>query len=139
MEIGLEQVAAHYAISSIFSAFPDETDLYCYRVRRISYEIHTSGRGRLAMGRVHIASAITGEQKTFSFAVLHFGDQNITAAVKTYSDEDAKDFEAFAQKAAGPLSRLTFLRSFGCSTATTVTWTTRSLRCSGMSSGALCS
>jgi alpha-amylase/alpha-mannosidase (GH57 family) len=100
MELGLEQVAAHYAISSIFSAYSEETELYCYRVRRISYEIHTSGRGRLALGRAHITSAITGEQKTFSFAVLHFGDQNITAAVKAYSDADAADFEAFARKAA---------------------------------------
>ena len=72
MELGLEQVAAHYAISSIFSAYSDETELYCYRVRRISYEIYTSGRGRLALGRVHITSAITGEQQSFSFAVLHF-------------------------------------------------------------------
>jgi hypothetical protein len=99
MELGLEQVAAHYAISSIFSAFSDETELYCYRVRRISYEIHTSGRGRLALGRTHITSSITGENESFSFAVLHFGDQNITAAVKTYSDLDAAEFEAFGRKA----------------------------------------
>jgi hypothetical protein len=108
MELGLEQVTAHYAISSIFSAFSDETELYCYRVRRISYEIHTSGRGRLALGRVHITSAITGEQQTFSFAVLHFGDQNITAAVKVYSDADAADFEAFARKAADHVQQAYF-------------------------------
>ncbi len=53
MELSLEQVAAHYAISSIFSSFTEETDLFCYRVRRISYEIYTSGRGRLALGRAH--------------------------------------------------------------------------------------
>ena len=100
MELGLEQVAAHYAISSIFSAFSDEMELYCYQVRRISYEIYTSGRGRVALGRVHISSSITGENESFSFAVLHFGDQNITAAVKTYSDADAVDFETFATKAA---------------------------------------
>jgi alpha-amylase/alpha-mannosidase (GH57 family) len=99
MEIGLEQVAAHYAISSIFSAFSDETELYCFQVRRISHEIYTSGRGRLALGRVHITSSITGEQGTFSFAVLHFGDQNITAAVKEYADADAAEFEAFSRKA----------------------------------------
>ena len=52
MELHLEQVAAHYAISSVFSSFADETDLFCYHVRRISYEIYTSGRGRLALGRV---------------------------------------------------------------------------------------
>ena len=84
MELGLEQVAAHYAISSVFSSFAEETDLFCFRVRRNSYDIYTSGRGRLALGRVKIVSAITGKQQSFSFAVLHFGDQNITAAVKAY-------------------------------------------------------
>ncbi len=85
-ELSLEQVAAHYAISCVFSSFTEETDLFCYRVRRISYDIYTSGRGRLALGRAQIASTITGQQQSFSFAVLHFGDQNITAAVKAYDE-----------------------------------------------------
>jgi hypothetical protein len=100
MELHLEQVAAHYAISSVFSSFADETELFCFRVRRISYDIYTSGRGRLALGRAHIASAITGHAQTFSFAVLHFGDQNITAAVKVYDNSDARAFNAFAAEAA---------------------------------------
>jgi len=108
LQLGLEQVAAHYAISSVFSSFSDETDLFCYHVRRISHEVHNSGRGRLAMGRAHIASAITGEQQTFSFAVLHFGDQNITAAVKAYQEFDAQAFETFAAQAAGLVERANF-------------------------------
>jgi alpha-amylase/alpha-mannosidase (GH57 family) len=108
MELGLEQVAAHYAISSIFSSFAEETELFCYRVRRISYDIHSSGRGRLALGRANIASAITGQQQSFSFAVLHFGDQNITAAVKPYTDADAAAFDAFAEKAEKQVQRALF-------------------------------
>jgi alpha-amylase/alpha-mannosidase (GH57 family) len=108
MELGLEQVAAHYAISSVFSSFAEETDLFCYRVRRISYDIYTSGRGRLALGRACIASAITGQQQSFSFAVLHFGDQNITAAVKGYNEADAAEFEAFAKQAAEHVQRAYF-------------------------------
>jgi alpha-amylase/alpha-mannosidase (GH57 family) len=100
-ELNLEQVAAHYAISSIFSSFAEETDLFCFRVWRDSYEAYSSGRGRLALGRVKIVSAITGKQQSFSFAVLHFGDQNITAAVKAYEPEDAAAFEDFASQAAG--------------------------------------
>jgi alpha-amylase/alpha-mannosidase (GH57 family) len=99
-ELNLEQVAAHYAISSIFSTFAEETDLFCFRVWRDSYEAYTSGRGRLALGRVKIVSGITDKQQSFSFAVLHFGDQNITAAVKAYGPEDAATFEAFASQAA---------------------------------------
>jgi hypothetical protein len=108
MELGLEQVAAHYAISSMFSSFGEETELFCYRVRRISYDVYTSGRGRLALGRVHIASAITGEQESFSFAVLHFGDQNITAAVKPYVDSDADAFAEFSALAAEQVQKADF-------------------------------
>lgn len=108
MQLGLEQVAAHYAISSIFSSYAEETELFCYRVRRISYEVFTSGRGRLAVGRVGITGAITGKSQQFSFAVLHFGDQNITAAVKPYIDEDAAQFEAFAAKACEQVQRADF-------------------------------
>jgi alpha-amylase/alpha-mannosidase (GH57 family) len=107
-QLGLEQVAAHYAISSIFSSFAEETNLFCFRVWRNSYEVYTSGRGRLALGRIRIVGAITGKQRSFSFAVLHFGDQNITAAVKAYEPEDAASFEAFASQAAGYVQRADF-------------------------------
>lgn len=108
MQLRLEQVGAHYAISSIFSSFADETDVFCFRVRRISFDIYTSGRGRLALGRAHVASAITGRQQSFSFAVIHFGDQNITAAVRPYVEADAAGFEAFAAQAADCVQRADF-------------------------------
>jgi alpha-amylase/alpha-mannosidase (GH57 family) len=99
MELTLEQVAAHYAISSVFSSFADETEIFCYQVHRISDQIFNSGRGRLALGRARIASSITGQSQSFSFAVLHFGDQNITAAVKAYEPEDAEAFEKLSAQA----------------------------------------
>jgi alpha-amylase/alpha-mannosidase (GH57 family) len=61
-QLGLEQVAAHYAISSMFSSFAEETDLFCYRVWRDAWSIYSSGRGRLALGRAKIVSAVTTEQ-----------------------------------------------------------------------------
>jgi len=107
-QLGLEQVAAHYAISSIFSSFAEETDLFCFRVWRNSYDVFTSGRGRLALGRAKIVAAITGKQQSFSFAVLHFGDQNITAAVKAYEAGDEAEFEAFSKQAAEHVLRADF-------------------------------
>ncbi|WP_263350631.1 DUF3536 domain-containing protein [Acidicapsa acidisoli] len=95
MELSLEQVAAHYAISAVFSSFADETEIFCYQIHRISYEIFNSGRGRLALGRARITSSITGNSESFSFAVLHFGDQNITAAVKAYQPDDPTAAEGF--------------------------------------------
>ncbi len=108
LQLGLEQVAAHYAISSVFSSYAEETELFCYRVRRVSYDVYTSGRGRLALGRALITSVITGVAQAFSFAVLHFGDQNITAAVKPYAEADATEFTAFAEEAAEQVQRADF-------------------------------
>ncbi|MGA3008819.1 MAG: DUF3536 domain-containing protein [Terracidiphilus sp.] len=108
MELGLEKVAAHYGISSVFSSFAEETELFCFRVRRQAYDIYTSGRGRLALGRASVANAITGKQQSFSFAVLHFGDQNITAAVKPCGEPDVAEFEAFASQAAEQLEHAKF-------------------------------
>jgi hypothetical protein len=107
-ELHLEQVAAHYAISSMFSSFAEETKLYCFHLRRISYDIYTSGPGRLALGRVHVTSTITGHAQNFSFAVLHFGDQNITAAVKAYDETDASAFETFSAEADRHVQRADF-------------------------------
>jgi len=106
--LGLEQVAAHYAISSMFSSFAEETDLFCFRVWRDSWNIYSSGRGRLALGRAKIVSAITSQQQSFSFAVLHFGDQNITAAVNPYNDSLDSEFEAFSAEAAEHVQRADF-------------------------------
>jgi len=108
MELGLDQVAAHYAISSVFSTFADETEVFCYKVNRISYESLTSGSGRLALGRARVSSTITEQSQVFSFAVLHFGDQNITAAVKVYLPEDAEDYEKVVSQARDLVLRANF-------------------------------
>ncbi len=104
----LEQVAAHYAISAVFTSYPAEIDLYCYRVRRISQEVFTSGRGRLAVGRVAVENSLTRYTGSFSYAVLHFGDQNITAALRPYSAGDAQSFEAFTAQASEQVLRADF-------------------------------
>jgi uncharacterized protein DUF3536 len=95
MQLGLEQVGAHYAISSVFKNYPDQSDLFCYTIQRLAYEVETSGRGRLEIGKALISSKITEEQETVVFAVLHFGDQNITAAVKPFREEEAASLEEF--------------------------------------------
>jgi alpha-amylase/alpha-mannosidase (GH57 family) len=97
--LGLEPIAAHYAISSVFSNYGEETDLFCYRVRRIAHTLTTSGRGKLALGHVEVESLITDKKREFIYAVLHFGDQNITAALKPYDESDAAPFARFSELA----------------------------------------
>jgi alpha-amylase/alpha-mannosidase (GH57 family) len=100
MQVGLEQVGAHYAISSVFGSYPEDSRLFCFSVHREVYEVFNSGRGRLALGRARVSSKITAEAEDIAFAVLHFGDQNITAGVKQYGGLPADETE-FAQLLAG--------------------------------------
>jgi hypothetical protein len=108
MRVGLEQVAAHYAISSIFTTYAVQAELFCYTIRRQGYEVVTSGRGRLAIGQAHICSNLTGEQATVVFAVLHFGDQNITAAVKPWDGSQTAAHAEFVQAARTAVIRADF-------------------------------
>ena len=95
MRIGLEQVGAHYAISSIFRAYPEDGELFCFDLHRDSHESFTSGRGKVALGRARIRSRVTEETEDICFAVLHLGDQNLSAAVRRYSPGDPADVAAF--------------------------------------------
>jgi alpha-amylase/alpha-mannosidase (GH57 family) len=96
MQIGLEQVGAHYAISSIFRNYPEHGELFCFDVHRESQEVFNSGRGRVAVGRALIYSRITEENEDICFAVLHLGDQNLSAAVKSYDSANPEEVAAFA-------------------------------------------
>ena len=105
MEVNLEQVAAHYAISSVFSSYPEETVLFCYTIRRLDYETVNSGRARLAMGRCRITSNLTEETEEVSFAALHFGDHNVTAAVERSTPQDFGAFEDLKQKCSAAVTQ----------------------------------
>jgi alpha-amylase/alpha-mannosidase (GH57 family) len=96
MKIVLEQVGAHYAISSIFRNYPEDGELFCFDLHRDSHEVFASGRGRVALGRAQIRSQITEETEEIAFAVLHLGDQNLSAAVKRYTPEDEAPFAEFS-------------------------------------------
>jgi len=105
MVIGLEQLGAHYAISSVFRPYPEEGSLFCFDVRRITHEIFTSGRGRLAIGRSHIQSRVTEESEEICFAVLHLGDQNLSAAVCRYTEQLFEPFDTFSRNVSEAMSR----------------------------------
>jgi alpha-amylase/alpha-mannosidase (GH57 family) len=71
--VGLEQIAAHYAISSLFNTYHREQALHCYTLIQKDYQRQTLGSLTLAVGQVQISSDITLEKVNFDFAVLHLG------------------------------------------------------------------
>ncbi len=82
LQVGLEQVAAHYAISSVFRTYPEHARVFSYSVTQLAEQVQNSGRGRFVSGEAEIRSTLTLERERVFYAVLHFGDQNIAAGVQ---------------------------------------------------------
>ena len=110
--VNLEQVAAHYAISSVFTTYGISTEMFCFAIKRLDYEVVNSGRGRLVMGRASIRSNLTEEQAALAFGVLYFGDQNITAAVNRYGEDPSAEaiaaYNEFVHSAKEAIGRTDF-------------------------------
>lgn len=70
-QITFEQVAAHYAISSLFTTYAREQRVYCYSTSQLDYQIQRFGSVTLAIGQLQLTSEITRESQHFVFAVLH--------------------------------------------------------------------
>ena len=87
----IEKVAAHYAISSLFEPYGQQTKVYCYDVEREDYSLEVEGKQRLAVGRTRIQSAITHESATLTFGVLHLGDHNITCGIRHFANQEKFD------------------------------------------------
>ena len=87
MIVDLEQVAAHYAISCVFprageSSLTERDRLFCYTIAHLWEKTLPYGLGQLRLGRVRICSILTEECEEAAYGLLHFGDQNVSAAVK---------------------------------------------------------
>ncbi len=89
--VDLEKLGAHYAISSLFEHYPEETQIYCYHVKRSDYRTIEAGKLRLALGRAVFTSAVTQASKDLSFGVLHFGDHNLTGGVRVFQGDESYD------------------------------------------------
>jgi alpha-amylase/alpha-mannosidase (GH57 family) len=87
MRLDLARVAAHYAVASLFDNFDDDADVYCYRVFRHDFDVFRAGRARLAVARITVRSQITREEQSFSFAVLHLGETELTGGIRAVRTE----------------------------------------------------
>ena len=116
----LKTVAAHYALSSLFENYPEETSIYCYTVKQEKYRSSRVGKAKLAIGQVEVTSQITLQSSRFSFGVMHWGDHNLSGCLMEVSPGEHDDrfadeiFDAF-HKASFPETLLLLEKSLGAS------------------------
>ena len=105
-QINLEQVAAHYAISSLFTKYPREEKVYCYIAEQLDYQKQQLGTLTLAVGQVQLTSEITRETQHLTFAAFHLGGWDFHCGIKpfagrlAYSELKQQLFEALKQASA---------------------------------------
>ncbi len=100
------KVAAHFAISSLFEHYTDETRIYSYRIHVENATQHEAGRSKLAVGRARFTSRITGETDDLTYAVFGLGDHNITCGVQPFDDDDGH--QTFAETVTAAFNRVDF-------------------------------
>jgi alpha-amylase/alpha-mannosidase (GH57 family) len=88
-QINLEKVAAHYAISGLFTTYATEQRIYCYTVYQRDYQLQRMGPLTLAVGQVQLASEITRESVELVFAVLHLGGWDFHCCIQPFSGRRA--------------------------------------------------
>ena len=87
--LDLLRVGAHYAISSLFTDYPQDTQIYCYSAKSTLHEQLELGKQKVAVGTAKIKSLVTYEESTVSFAALHLGDHNLIGGVRGFMGEEA--------------------------------------------------
>ncbi|MCL5058326.1 MAG: DUF3536 domain-containing protein [Actinobacteria bacterium] len=85
--VNLTKVGAHYAICSLFESFGDHSDIYCYNVDREDHHIRSSGAANLSVGKIKVASQVTGESQNQMYGVVNFGIHNVIGGIGIYRDE----------------------------------------------------
>jgi len=101
--IDLRALVAHYAVSSVFSAYSQSTAVHAYRVEQLEFEVQRLGRNKLAVGKVRVTSDVTLEQRTLSFGILHLGDHNLSGGVREFKGDD--DYGAMRDEVLGAFAR----------------------------------
>ena len=86
--VDLIRVAAHFAVSSLFEEYGEQSKINCYLIDIRDYHMTACGSGTWAAGLISITSDITAETADISFGVLHFGDHNLNAGVREYQGEE---------------------------------------------------
>lgn len=110
--IDIMQVAAHYAMNSLFESYREQSRIYCYEARREDFQLETKGKMQLVFGRAKFSSQITRESSRLSFAAVHMGDHNIVSGVRPFqegtSDQSLKEslLSAFSSADSAVMIRL---------------------------------
>ena len=122
-QISFRQVAAQYAITSLFGnrksgissqnqvsiplscliRHPSDRRIYCYNATQLDYQIQRMGSLTLAVGQLRLVSEITWESEHLVFAVLHLGGWDFHCCIEPFAGRRA--YSQLKDKLCGTLQK----------------------------------
>ena len=84
-QVSLEQVAAHYALNSLFKNYLPQEQIYCYHSEQLDFQKQSMGILSLVVGQVRLTSQITWESQHFVFAAFHLGGWDFHCCIKPFT------------------------------------------------------
>ncbi len=85
--VGIKQVVSHWAISSLFEEYSEETAIYCYNIKSLDYRRAKKGNTSLVIGHIEVTSEITFDHHDMIFALLHFGGEDFHTVIRGFAGE----------------------------------------------------
>ena len=85
---GLEKVAAHIVISSLFEELSFNEQFYCFNINIIESIKERSGEKTLLLGRLSIVNTMTTISDNLVFAVIHHGGVDLRCSITGYYDSE---------------------------------------------------
>ncbi|MBK1986802.1 DUF3536 domain-containing protein [Sphaerospermopsis aphanizomenoides BCCUSP55] len=109
-QIGFKQVAAHYAITSLFNNHNNtlsaqdisehfhsyQKQVYCYTAHELDYQMQRMGALSMAVGHLKLVSDITWESENLVFAVLHLGGWDFHCCIQPFTGR--RDYSHLKEK-----------------------------------------
>ncbi len=122
-QIGFKQVAAHYAITSLFTnhktaekrnslpvknsssqlTYTHQKQVYCYTVNELDYQLQRMGALTMVVGYLRLVSEITWEHEDLVFAVLHIGGWDFHCSIQQFTGR--RDYTKLKEKLLVSLSQ----------------------------------
>jgi len=105
-KLDFPDVAAHYAISSLFRSYPARASIHCYDVEREDHPVVEAGSATISAGLLRLRSRITTEAAEVMFGMLYLGDVKLSGGAKVITDR--AQYERLKADMADPAIRTDF-------------------------------
>jgi alpha-amylase/alpha-mannosidase (GH57 family) len=83
--VGINRLAAQYAVTDRFKDYPDDHRFYGYHVHRVEGRRLSGGSVSVSVGRLQVEFLRTGETRDVSYALIHFGGHDFHCAVRPFA------------------------------------------------------